>query len=148
MAEGQLYPYASLTKSLWQGGINLLSDSLYVSLHAAYTPNFTAHEDFADVSATEVSLTGYTAGGQALTGVTLTWDGTNMRWVLDADNPLWASLQAGTVSHAIVRKFHATPASSWLIGYIPIIATQPNGNNFSLTLPASGLLTSAVTPRE
>jgi len=68
---------------------------------------------YASVSADEMSGTGYTAGGEALTGQTTTKDATNSLGVLDAANVTWSSFNAGTPSHAIL--YDDTHASNLLI---------------------------------
>lgn len=48
---------------------NLLTDTIkYVFVDDSLTPDFDTDEDYADISADEVTGTGYTTGGEALAG--------------------------------------------------------------------------------
>lgn len=70
--------YASAEKNAWQGGINLTSDTLKMGLlSSAYTPSLTTDAHWSDVNSHEITGTGYTAGGAALTSVTLTLTAAN-----------------------------------------------------------------------
>jgi hypothetical protein len=65
--------YANAYAQAFSGNINLTSDSIKLALlTSGYTPNLTSHVHWSDVSASEASGTGYTAGGQALTSKSLT----------------------------------------------------------------------------
>ena len=106
-----------------------------VSLHTGYTPNLDTHAVYADVSATEVTGTGYTAGGELLATKTVTLDATNDRGVFDAADVTWTGLSVGTPSHAIVRDATANK----LIAHFPI-ATASNGGNYTLSWSADGIV--------
>jgi len=56
-----------------------------------------AHTQFSQVSGDEVSGTGYTAGGEALTGVTV--DGGGM---IDSNNVVWSSATISGIRRAIL----------------------------------------------
>lgn len=59
--------YASFFDQAASGGVNYASDSMKIALlGAGYTPNLATHVHWSDVSASEVSGAGYTAGGVAL----------------------------------------------------------------------------------
>lgn len=75
---------------------------------SAYTPNQDTHEAFSDVT-NEVTGTGYTAGGQALTTKTLT--NTNNVVALDADDVTWAASTI-TARRAVVYDDSGTPSSN------------------------------------
>lgn len=73
------------------GRIDCDSDTFYgMVAGASYTPNQDSHHYRSDVT-NEVSGTGYTAGGKALTGVTLTQDNTGNQAVWDCDDVSWPS---------------------------------------------------------
>lgn len=59
--------YANAHDQAYSGNINWASDSIKCALlGAGYTPNLTTHVHWSDVSASEASGTGYSAGGVAL----------------------------------------------------------------------------------
>lgn len=74
--------YAQAQLNAWNGHISLLSDKLNMALlGSGYTPNLATDNHWSDISANEITGTGYTAGGQTLTSVT------------------WASTSAANWSH-------------------------------------------------
>lgn len=58
--------YGNAYDQAFSGNINWASDTIKMALVTAYTPNLTTHVHWSDVSATEISGTGYSAGGVAL----------------------------------------------------------------------------------
>lgn len=65
--------YANAFDQAFSGSINWASDTIKMALLAAsYTPNLTGHIHWSDVSASEITGTGYTAGGVALASKTHT----------------------------------------------------------------------------
>lgn len=74
--------YTQGLMNAWNGHISLLSDKLNMALLGnGYTPNLATDAHWSDVSANEITGTGYTAGGEQLTAVT------------------WASTSAANWSH-------------------------------------------------
>lgn len=55
-----------------------------------------------DLSANEVSGTGYTAGGVTLGSKTTTWDATNLRWKFDAADATWTNMEVTDIKFAAV----------------------------------------------
>lgn len=71
------------------GALQFLADTIHAILvTASYTPDQDTH-DFRNDITNEVVGTGYTAGGQALTGKSVTQDNTNNRAVFDSNDPQW-----------------------------------------------------------
>lgn len=81
-----------------------------------HTPNIDTEEFIDDVSANEVSGTGYTAGGETITNVSVTVDDTNDRAYIDFDNVVWSSATI-TYRYAYLYEDTGTPATSTIIGY-------------------------------
>lgn len=89
---------------------------------------------------TEVTGTGYTAGGVALTNKTVIEDDTNNVAYWDCDNVLFTALNVGTVAGIVIYKSTGNAATDILIGYADAPAIT-SGNNVEFTINASGLLT-------
>lgn len=104
---------------------------------AAYTPDIDTDTVFSDLS-NELSGTGYTAGGQALANVLVTADNTNDRAKLDADNPVWSLINAGTAKWAI--PYFDLGATKVLIGYWDLGGIATNGGDLTLNLSSNGLV--------
>ncbi len=67
------YVYTNAILKMQNGAINLLSDSLkYMLLTSSYSYNLDTDTNYAGISANEVTGTGYTAGGVAVTSPALT----------------------------------------------------------------------------
>ncbi|MGZ4621450.1 MAG: hypothetical protein ACXVGF_04825 [Blastococcus sp.] len=133
------HAYPQFQQKLATKTVNLSTDSLKVLLLSAYTYANT-HATMADVlgAGTEVTGTGYTAGGQALTSVTLVTSGTTT--TLDAADPAWASSTI-TASFAVFYDAQGgTSATNYPICYWDLGGAQSSsGTTFTLSLNASGL---------
>lgn len=118
------------------------SDTIKVALlSSAYTPNQDAHDYYDDVSANEITGTGYTAGGATLAGKTVTYDSANNVIVLDANDVVW-SASTITARYAVVYDDSgATAAQKVLIGYVDFGSDQSSTNgNFTVTWDATGIV--------
>jgi len=115
---------------------------------AGYTPDQNLHDFRDDLGATEVSGTGYTAGGNTLANPVVTLSGGGLVTV-DFDDPaVWAQDAAG---FADGRRFviyiarGGAASADELIGYSDDFGAD-KGNvdgDFSMTVNAAGLYTSA-----
>lgn len=117
------------------------TDDIRVSLHTAtYVPNQDTHDYFDDVAATEVTGTGYTAGGVALATKTLTYDAATNVIVLDAADVSWASSTITARYAVIYDNSGATAATKPLLGYVDFGADQSSTNGtFAVTWDATGI---------
>lgn len=133
--------YNNAREALLNGDIDLTSDTIKVALvTASYTPDQDAHDAWDDVSANEVSSSGYTAGGATLSSKTVTQDNTNDRAVFDAADVSWTGVTFST-RYGVVYKDTGTPATSLLIALLDWGSTKsPSAENFSLTWDANGIL--------
>jgi hypothetical protein len=136
MAEGDWTFFNFGKGELQNGNIDLVNDTIKIALING-TPDIDAWEDFADVS-TELSGSGYTAGGETLGTKSVDVDDANDRATFDAADVTWTNLYAATISDAIVYKDTGTPGTSTLLAHMEI-ATNSNGNNYTITFNGSGL---------
>jgi hypothetical protein len=137
--------YGKAFVSLLNKEIDIDTDSLKVMLcTSGYTPDQDAHQYKSDVT-NEVTGTGYTAGGVALTGVTVTYTaGTNVIKVAGS-NPSWSS---STITARYAVLYDSSPASD---ATRPLLAFQNFGadvstisGTFQITWNASGIFTITV----
>ena len=134
--------------------LNALNNSLAIDLDdttadrfkvmlvtSAYTPDFGTHDFKADVT-NEVSGTGYTAGGESLTSVTLTQSAGVITW--DAADVTWASSTI-TARGAVVYDDSLT--NDPLLCYIDFGADKTSSlGDFAVAFNASGVFTLDLTP--
>jgi hypothetical protein len=140
---------------LWDGTIDLDTDAIKIALvTSAYTPNV-AHEILAEVlsspspelEAVASPSNGYTAGGAALTGKTITQVASPLVSTFDAADLTWTAL-TGTFRYGIMYadKSVGSPAIvDPLIGYI-LFDTTPaditvSGIDYTIQWNASGIFT-------
>lgn len=118
------------------------TDTIRVALLSnAYTPNQDTHDYFDDVSGNEVTGTGYTQGGIALTNKTNTYNGGTNTIVLDADDVTWSSSTITARYAVIYNASPATNATRPLIGYVDFGSDQSSSNgNFTITWDATGIV--------
>lgn len=138
--------YGSLLKSLFNKEVDYDSDTIKVMLvSSAYTPNQDTHDYLDDVVASEISGTGYTAGGQALTGKTVSYDaGTNV-CILDANDVTWASSTITARYAVIYDDAGATNSQKALVAYIDFGSDQSStSGNFTVTWDATGIVRGTV----
>ena len=135
------HAFPAIQQKLGTKAVNLSTDSLKVMLLSAYTYANT-HTTMTDVlgAGTEASGTGYTAGGQALTSVTLTTTGTVT--TLTCANPSWAT---STITASFAVFYDAaggTNATNFPICYWDFGGSQSSSAGaFTLTVNGSGLYT-------
>ena len=123
------------------------TDTIKVALlTSSYTPNQDTHDYFDDVSSTEVSGTGYTAGGETLSSKSISYDGSTNIITLDAADVTWASSTI-TARYAVV--YDATPgtnATRPLIGYVDFGSDQSSSSgNFTITWDSTGIVRITVS---
>lgn len=110
------------------------------------TPDFDAHDFWSDLEANEVSGTGYTAGGETLTGTELTISGGVLTY--DATDVSWAS---STISSAMAGVGYfdrggATTADELMFLSDFVTAASSAGGTFTIQWNASGIYTVDFTP--
>ena len=126
--------------ALLKGQVQPLADTLRAALVTdAYVADKDAHQFYADISH-EVTGTGYTAGGKALTTVSLTQDNANARAALLADNVVWP-VGAFTARAAVRYKDSGSPATSPLLAYMNFGGDHMvSGEDFNLEWSPEGVI--------
>lgn len=132
-----------------EGPFDLLADTVKIALmKTSYSINIDSHQDFADISASEIVATGYTARGDAnpLASKTVTLDTTNDRAEFDAADLVYTAIGNGsndTFDQIVVIRERATgPADgdTLLVAHATVSSTLTNGGNITLVFNAEGLL--------
>ncbi len=108
--------------------------ALLTNSHAS-TP---ANTQWSDVSANEITGTGYSAGGQALANKTVTQDNTGNRGVFSADAITWTSASF-TAYNAVL--YDNTTATKYLVCSIDLGGAQTvSSGDFRIQWSANGIL--------
>ena len=128
-------------KNLMNGGIDLDTDTIKVMLlDSNHSNNADTQEFIDDVSANEVSGTGYTAGGATLANKAVTQDNTDDEGVFDADDVSWAASSI-TARYAVIYKDTGTPATSPIIAIIDFGEDKVSTSGaFTINWDAEGIL--------
>ena len=116
-------------------------------LVTGYTPNFETHSVKSDVSSFEVSGAGYSAGGEALTGVTFTASGGAAAAILtwDAADVTWSASTITNAQGAVI--YNTTETNEPLIAYVDFGGSfSTTSGTFQIVWNASGIFTLDVTP--
>ena len=109
---------------------------------AAYTPNFDTDSVFTDVSS-EVSGTGYTAGGEVMTGITFAISGGTITW--DAGDVTWTGSTITDARAAVI--YNTSEANKPLIAYVDFGGNfSTTSGTFQIVWNASGVFTLDTTP--
>lgn len=114
---------------------------------SAYTPNQNTHDFWDDASASEVSGTGYTAGGNVCSNPALTMDGAGLI-TFDADDPaVWSENASGfsNARRAILYRDTGTGSTSELIAYSDDFGADKGnvGGDLDVDFDAAGIFTQA-----
>lgn len=133
--------YNIFKSQVMQGSIDLVNDDIKVALldsNHAFDPDSATNLQWTDVSANEVAGTGYTAGGESLTGKAVTVDDTDDEGVFDADNVTWAASTI-TARHAVI--YDDTTATKYIIASIDFGQdTSSTNGNFQIQWDAEGII--------
>lgn len=132
--------YNSGKKKLWDGSIDLDTDTIKVALTtSSYTPDVDAHDFFDDIT-NEVSGTGYTAGGAALANKSVTQDNTNNRSVFDADDATWTTSTITNARYAVIYKSTGTASTSALICVVDLLTNKSSSaDTFKIEWSTDGI---------
>ncbi len=116
--------------------VNTASDTFDIRLlDNTTTPNFDTHLNWSDLSSGEVSGTGYTADGAALSGLSVAIS-TGLNW--DATDPQWTSSTITAHGAVVVDDTLANDPMICLIYFGGAVSSS--GGNFDITFAAGGFL--------
>lgn len=137
--------YGSLITKAFNKEIDFDTDTIKVALvSSSYTPDQDAHDYWDDVSAYEVTGTGYTTGGATLASKTVGYtSGTNVT-KFDAADVSWTSSTI-TARYAVIYLSTGTASTSPLIAYVDFGSNQSSSNGtFAITWDAAGIFTTTA----
>lgn len=144
MAAGTVTLYGAAKENIAKALIDLDTDSFVVALlGSGYTPSVNSDDTWSDISANEISGTGYTAGGSALAGVTVTRSGGTVTF--DANDVSWTSSTL-TAKYAVIAKKAggSLAGTDLLLAYVELetgsTVSTTNGT-LAITWNASGIFT-------
>lgn len=130
--------YDSFTKTLVNGTHDLDTATIKVMIvTSSYTPNNT-HENISEVDPNEVASTGYTTGGETLSGITLTTDNATHKTKFDASDISLSGVTFTNARYAVLYK----SSGGDLIGYVDFgVNLSPSAQAFNIVWNASGIFT-------
>lgn len=126
--------------------IDFDTDTIKVMLlENTYTPDQDTHDYVDDVSANEVSGTGYTAGGATISNASISYDSATNKTKLDADNVTWSSATL-TARYAVIYCDTGVESTSALIAYLDFGQDITSlGGDFDLNFDDDGIVTFTVS---
>ena len=129
----------SFKYQLYVGGIfNLSTDAIYMALYngnANLNLSTTAY-----TSVNEITGSGYTAGGQIMTGINISYDATNSIAYINWNNVIW-SPASFTARCALI---YDQTASNNAIAVIDFGSEKTCSNVFTVTMPANTSSTALI----
>lgn len=133
--------YDSATRDIANQALTLNGGNLKILLVNGYAPNAKTHAKRSDVTG-EVTGTGYSAGGVALSSVVGTLDTTNDKTVYTATNPSWASSTITATGAVVYQSNGGAATGDPLVCYLDFGGTVTSTNGtFSVTsLATTGFL--------
>lgn len=133
--------YGLMTLSALAKEINFASDDIRAMLcTSAYVPNQDTHRYKSSVT-NEVVGTGYTAGGQALTSKTITYDAGSNTTTLSCANPSWPTSTVTARYLVFYDNTPATDATRPLLAYVDFGEDRSTGaTTFTYTVPSTGIV--------
>ena len=121
-------------------GINPLTDTIKCALFTTALTPVATQVYYSDIIASEASGTGYTAGGNTLTGKTVTTDNTLNRGVFSAANVTFSSVTVSNVRYAAIYKSTGVSTTSPLMVIIDLGVQSVNGADFTVQFDTAGVL--------
>lgn len=123
--------------------IDLSAETLKTALVLdTYTPDYDAHDFYADISSTEASGTGYTAGGATTTGTTVTVASGSLKF--DATDVSWSS---STIADAMAAVVYVDAVTDELVCLSDFVSAASSSNGtFTVQWDAAGIFTIDYVP--
>lgn len=109
-----------------------------VLLGSGHTPNFDTHEFRSDLTS-EVTGTGYSSGGIALTGEAVTLDTTNHWLKIDADDADFGTLTVTGIVQLVLFIVTGSSATDYLVSNHSFSSQSPSGVPFKYAFNANGI---------
>lgn len=133
--------YNAFKKYIMDGSIDLKNDTIKVMLvTSSYTPDQDSHEYRDDIT-NEVSATGYTSGGQTLSGVTVSVDNTDNEGVFDAEDVTWENATITARGAVIYKARGGSSDADELICYIDFGENKSSSaGNFTIQWGSEGII--------
>lgn len=133
--------YLEGLEQIISGDTDLDGDTLKIALlNDSYTPDLVNHDFFDDVSANEISGTGYTAGGATLASVAIAKDAVSNNVSLDAADVTWSTTTLSDVGYAVIYKSTGSDATSPLLFLVTFATSQDtSAANFAVNFSSSGI---------
>ena len=130
-------------KKFQDGEIDFVNDTIKVALlTSSHTTDIDTQEFFSDVNSNEASASGYTTGGQALSGKSSTVDNTNDDSTLDGDNVTWTVTGGLTARYVAVYKDTGDPTTSPLITIFDLGSDKTvTDGDFTVQWDSEGIVT-------
>lgn len=133
--------YNSFKRDIMNGSIDLDTDTINVMLvTSAYTPDQDAHTKRSDIT-NEVAGTGYSAGGAALAGKSVTADNTDNEGVFDATDLTWAASTITARGAVLYKARGGASSADELICFFDFTTDRSSSaGDFTIQWNAEGIL--------
>ena len=125
----------SFKAELYQGVHNLLTDTIYVALYTGYANLNAATTIYSSVN--EITGTGYTAGGQIVTGATV--NSSDYTAYVNFDNVVWTNSNL-TARCALFYNVSKGNKSICVIDF----GSDKTQTNFTITMPSNTYTTALI----
>ena len=140
-----VYVMGQLPIKIFNKEVDYEADTIKLMLlSSSATPNVDTHVYLADVEGDEVSGTGYVAGGETLTGKTISYNSGTDTTSFDADDVTWSSSTI-TARYGILYVDTGDSSTSPIIAYMDFDAEKSSSSgDFTVQFNASGIFTATV----
>lgn len=128
--------YTSFKTNLMNKVLNLASDTINCALLTSSFSFLASNTVWSNVSANEISGTGYTTGGVALSGLSVTASGTSAVWT--ASNAVWST---ATFSAAFAVIYDTTVSNDLLCAIDFGGTLSVSSGTFTIQWSGSGIIT-------
>jgi len=125
----------SFKAELYQGVHNLLTDTIYVALYTGYANLNAATIVYTNVN--EITGTGYTAGGQIVTGATV--NSSDYTAYVNFNNVIWTNSNL-TARCALFYNVSKGNKSIFVLDF----GSDKTQSNFTITMPVNGPTTAII----